>query len=158
MDALKKLLDGFQDPAALLPELDGVLETLVPVIRFAVALGPLVLLILGLCYLFLSPKEANHSFGFRCWWGMSSVEVWRFTQKLAGIVWTAMGLVLGLVAVIGSMGYGALSPDLMLIKALTTILWQLALVIVSILAIHLTLIFLFDGKGRRRGSVKETLK
>lgn len=158
MDAITQLLGSLQSPEALLPDLDVFLTKLVPVIRFAVVLAPLVLLVLGLIYLFLAPKEANHILGFRCWWGMSSVEVWQFTQKLAGLVWTAMGVLLGAIAFFQGLSYGQMSPDLMLIRALTTILWQLLLVFISIVAIHLTLILLFDGRGRRRGSVKDALR
>lgn len=158
MDALFDLLDSLSDPASLLPDLNTLFADLVPVIRFAVLLAPMVLLVLGLVYLFLAPKEANHYLGFRCWWGMSSVEAWQFTQKLAGITWTAMGLILGAVGLFTGLGYEAMSPDLMLIDALTAILWQLLLVFISILAINLTLIFLFDGRGRRRGSFKDALR
>ena len=158
MDFLMELLGKLQDPASLLPDLNQAMADLVPLIRFAVLLAPGVLLVMGLVYLFLAPKEANHTLGFRCWWGMSSVEVWQFTQKLAGITWTALGLVLGGIGLFTGMGYEAMSPDLMLIDALTAIMWQLLLVFISIVAINLTLILLFDGRGRRRGSFKDALK
>ena len=158
MDFLTELLGSLEDPASLLPDLNQLFADLVPLIRFAVLLGPGVLLLLGLTYLLLAPKEANHTLGFRCWWGMSSVEVWRFTQKLAGIIWTVMGLVLGGMALFTGMGYEAMSPDLMLIDALTAILWQLLLIFISIILINLILILLFDGRGRRRGSVKDALR
>ena len=58
IEDLKGLLDGF-DPAALLPELDSLLGALTVVIRFAVLVGPVVLLVLGLGYLFAAPREAN---------------------------------------------------------------------------------------------------
>ena len=158
MDFLMELLGKLQDPASLLPDLNQMLTDLVPVIRYTVLLAPGVLLVMGLVYLFLAPKEANHTLGFRCWWGMSSVEVWQFTQKLAGIIWIALGLVLGAIGLFTGMGYEAMSPDLMLIDALTAIMWQLLLVFMSIVAINLTLILLFDGRGRRRGSFKDALK
>lgn len=155
MEALKELMTGLGDMESLLPDLNKMLTGLVPLIRAAVLAGPIVLLVLGLVYLFLPPREANHYVGFRCWWGMSSVEIWRFTQKLAGITWTAMGLVLGIIAFAGGLGYGGLSPDIMLIKALTTILWQLLLVLISIVAINLVLILLFNSRGSRRGKGKK---
>lgn len=158
MDFLTDLLGKLTDPASALPDLNTLFADLVPVVRFAVLLAPVVLLVMGLIYLFLAPKEANHTLGFRCWWGMSSVEVWQFTQRLAGITWTALGLILGAAGLFTGMGYESMSPDLMLIDALTAILWQLLLVFISIVAINLTLILLFDGRGRRRGSVKDALR
>lgn len=154
MDALMELLGGLSDPASLLPDLNTLFADLVPVVRFAVLLGPIVLLVLGLTYLFLAPREANHTLGFRCWWGMNSVEVWQFTQKFAGIFWTALGLVLGAVALFTGMGYEAMRTDLMLYDALSAILWQLLVVMISILIINLVLIFLFDGRGHRRSNRK----
>lgn len=152
MDILKEILGGLGETESLLPDLNEMLTGLVPVIRWTVMAAPIVLVVLGLVYLFLAPKEANHYVGFRCWWGMSSVEVWRFTQKLAGITWTALGAVLGIIAFWGGLSYAAISPDIMLIKALTTILWQLLLVLISMVAINLVLVILFDSRGDRRGT------
>ena len=111
MDFLMELLGKLQDPASLLPDLNQALTDLVPVIRYAVLLAPAVLLVMGLVYLFLAPKEANHTLGFRCWWGMSSVEVWQFTQKLAGITWTALGLVLGCIGLFTGTTDGRFAPS-----------------------------------------------
>lgn len=158
MDALMDLLGGLQDPESLLPDLNTLFADLVPVIRFALLLGPIVLLVLGLTYLLLAPKEANYTLGFRCWWGMNSVEVWQFTQKFAGTVWTVMGLVLGGLGLFTGMGYEAMPADLMLADALSAILWQLGAVIVSFVVINLTLIILFDTRGSRRGSRKRAPK
>ncbi len=83
-------MDGF-DPAALLPDLSKVFGNLAAVCRFAVMIGPVVMLALGLAYLFLSPKEANYYFGYRCYYGMGSVNAWRFTQRLAGLVLSLLG-------------------------------------------------------------------
>ena len=99
IEDFKGLMDGF-DPAALLPNLDTVLGKLALIARIAVLVGPAAMVIMGLTYLFLSPKEANHYLGYRCYYGMGSVEAWQFTQRLAGIVWGAMGLVLGVVMLV----------------------------------------------------------
>ena len=82
VESIKEMMDAF-DPAALLPELSDVFGSLATVCRVAVMIGPVVLLVLGLGYLFLSPKEANYYFGYRCYFGMGSVHAWRFTQRLA---------------------------------------------------------------------------
>lgn len=149
MDILAGLVDGL-DPASVLPDLEMLFSKLAGVARVAVLVGPAALLLLGLLYLFLAPKEANHYIGFRCWWGMGSVEAWQFTQKLAGGVWTAMGLVLGIIALVSGSGYAEMPQDEMLFGALETILLQIVGVIVSILLINVVLIVLFDHKGVRR--------
>ena len=96
IESIKAALDGF-DPAVLLPDLSKVFDSLAPICRFAVLIGPVILLILGLSYLILSPKEANHYLGYRCYFGMGSEYAWRFTQRLAGFLFTGTGLVLTVV-------------------------------------------------------------
>ena len=91
LESIKALMDGF-DPATLLPDLSKVFGSLVTVCKFAVMAGPVVLLILGLAYLFLAPKEANYYFGYRCYYGMGSVNAWRFTQRIAGALLGLLGL------------------------------------------------------------------
>ena len=90
MDDILSLLQDF-DVANFLPEPDKYLNSLEGWIRLIVLAGPLVLLGLGLWYYFAPPKEANHSAGFRNYWGMGSVEAWRFAQKLAGMGYTVLG-------------------------------------------------------------------
>ena len=57
-DAIKGLMDSF-DPASLLPDLSTIFGWVVLVCRIAVLVGPIVLVALGIAYLFFSPKEAN---------------------------------------------------------------------------------------------------
>ena len=94
VDFLKSLLSGF-DPAMLVPDLTAMLENLDVALRVVVLAGPLCLLGLGLLYLLAPPAEANHIFGYRHYWGMSSVDAWQFTQRTAGYVWTGLGAEIG---------------------------------------------------------------
>lgn len=158
MEFLTGILEGLGDPASLLPDLSQVFEGLADLARIAVYAGPVCLMVLGFVYYFLAPKEANHHLGFRCWWGMSSVEVWRFTQKLAGILWGALGLVLTLIAFFSTGGYGAMTQQAMLMNAASLILWQIAAVLVSILVINLILVILYDSKGCKRSEKVRTAK
>ena len=80
IESIKEIMDAF-DPAAILPDLTTLFGKLELVCRIAVLVGPIALLIMGLAYLFLSPKEANHYCGYRCYFGMGSVQAWRFTQQ-----------------------------------------------------------------------------
>ena len=89
VDFIKSLLGEF-DPTALLPDLWAIFGNLDATLRVVVLAGPLCLLGLGLLYLLAPPSEANHIFGYRLFWGMSSVEAWQYTQKTAGLVWLAL--------------------------------------------------------------------
>ena len=149
MDFLKSLLADF-DPAALVPDLEALFNNLDAALRVVVLAGPLCLLGLGLMYLLAPPSEANHVFGYRHFWGMSSVEAWRFTQKTAGLVWTGLGLVLTVVMAFLCNGYRELAAEAMLMSALTSVGVELLLVFLSTLLINTLVIFHFDRKGTRR--------
>lgn len=149
MDFLKSLLGEF-DPAALVPDLEALFNNLDGALRVVVLAGPLCLLGLGLLYLLAPPSEANHVFGYRHFWGMSSVEAWRFTQKTAGLVWTGLGLVLTIIMAFLCNGYRELAAEAMLTSALTSVLVELLLVFLSTLLINTLVIFHFDHRGTRR--------
>lgn len=156
MDALKALMKDF-DPAALMPDLGTFLGKLEGCIRLVVMLAPLVLLGLGLLYLLAAPKEANYKLGYRCFWGMSSVESWRFTQRLAGGLWTVLGLILAIV--MSSLTGKFQGMDLAAVTQLAVkyLLWELGCVVVSMLIINLTVVVFFDFKGNYRPFAQEFL-
>ena len=149
METIKSLLNDF-DPMAFIPELDSLVGWLELAVRVSVLAGPVILLFLGLWYLLLPPKEANHSAGYRTYWGMGSVEAWRFCQKIAGIAWGALGLVLTVVMVLITNGYRGMDAMDMVYSAVKCILWEIGLAVVSSLAINITMMVLFDRKGERR--------
>ena len=146
IDSIKELMDGF-DPAALLPELDTVFGKIELVCRIAVMIGPVLLILLGLTYLFLAPKEANHYLGYRCYFGMGSVQAWRFTQKLSGIVLGGLGLVLTAVMVFMMMSFRGMEVQAMLWRAVKCLIWRAALALLANLAINAAAFFLFDSRG-----------
>ena len=155
MDFIKQLLgDGF-DPTALLPDLWAIFDKLDVALRVVVLAGPLCLLGLGLLYLLAPPAEANHVFGYRHFWGMSSVEAWQFTQKTAGLVWTGRGLgMTGAMSFICN-SYRDMAWEAMLFSALISVVAELLLVFLSTLLINALVILHFDRKGTRRSTREE---
>lgn len=153
MDFVKSLLTDF-DPAKIFPDLEKLFSGLELLLRISVLVGPLCLLGFGLWYLLAPTKEANHSVGYRFYWGMSSVEVWQFTQRLAGLVWTGLGLIMTIVMALICNGYREMAQDAMVYSALKCLGWELGLIIASILAINITVMVLFDRKGYRRRRTK----
>ena len=155
IEDLKGLMDGF-DPASLLPELDSILGVITYAVRIAVLLGPIALLALGLGYLIFAPREANYIFGYRCTFGMGSVEAWRFTQRLAGIVWGVLGLVLTLVMVSLTGKFAGLDVAEALGLATKYVLWEAVLALVSSLVINTVVMirFTYDGEYRRERAGK----
>ncbi len=146
---IKVLMDNF-DPASLLPDLSSMAGFVATITRTAVLIGPIVLLVMGILYFFASPKEANYHFGYRCYYGMGSEESWRFSQRLAGLVWGALGLVLTLVMLIISGGYGEKEIDEVIRSGLTSLVWEIILTAVSCLAINIIVMVFYDRKGKRR--------
>ena len=154
IESIKEIMDGF-DPAALLPDLSGLFGSLETVCRVAVLIGPLVLLALGLAYLFLSPKEANYYFGYRTYFGMGSVHAWRFTQRLAGATLGGLGLILSIVMLIISSGFGDLEVIDMAWKAVSCLVWEAVLALLANVVIGVAAYLRFDRKGEYRKAKKK---
>lgn len=149
LDALKSLLEDF-DLSKVLPSLDTITGWMELAARIIVVAGPLTLLGFGLLYLLSPPKEANYSLGFRCWWGMASLESWQFTQKVAGIGWSIAGLILTLVMALKATGFREMEVMDMLASTIPCLLWELGTVLVLNLIINIIVIIFFDHSGFRR--------
>ena len=153
IDALKKAFEDF-DLATLLPKLDSIFDKITLICRICVLVGPIILLVLGLFYLFLSPKEANYYFGYRCYYGMGSVHAWRFTQRIAGMVLGGLGLILTLVMFFISLGFGSMEISAMAWLTVKCLIWQAVLVILATLGINGLAMFWFNRRGELRRRVK----
>jgi len=149
IESIKEIMDAF-DPASLLPELGDIFRFVTTVCQIAVMIGPIILLGLGLAYLFFAPREANYYFGYRCYYGMGSVEAWRFTQRLAGIVLGVLGLILAGVMLVLSMGFPGMAPVEMVWKAFWCLIWQAGLALLANIGIWAAAFFRFDAKGNFR--------
>lgn len=149
IESIKAIMDGF-DPASLLPDLSKVFDSLAPLCRFAVLIGPVVLLLLGLSYLILTPKEANHYLGYRCYFGMGSEYAWRFTQRLAGFLFTGAGLALTVVMFAISVSFPYMQLPEMVWKAAACLAVELVAAVLLALIVNLSAAFRFDRKGRHR--------
>ena len=153
IDSIKEMMDAF-DPASLLPELADIFGFLTTVCQIAVMIAPILLLGLGLAYLFFAPREANYYFGYRCYFGMGSVEAWRFTQRVAGIVLGALGLILTGVMLVISMGFPGMDAMEMVWKAFWCLIWQGILALLANAGIWAAAALRFDAKGNFRKKKK----
>ena len=157
IDDLKKVLEG-SDLSAVLPDLSKIMDSLAPIMKIALMAGPIILLALGLMYLFVAPKEANYTFGYRCYFGMGSVNAWRYTQRLAGILFTGVGLILTLVMFGVTAGFQKLDVMDMLWKAVKCGIWEAAIIALVNIVLQVTVAFYFDGKGHLRRRKKREPK
>ena len=149
IESIKSLMDGF-DPASLLPDLEALFGSLPGICQIAVMIGPVILLILGIAYLFFSPKEANYYFGYRCYFGMGSVYAWRFTQRFAGLLFGGLGLVLTVVMFTISGRFPQMELTDMVWKALSCVLVEAGLALLATLMVNVTAALRFNRKGEHR--------
>lgn len=150
----KKLLDG-----TLLPNPELLLEKLAPVLGVLLMAGPVLMLVMGLLYRFAAPGEANHHFGYRCYFGMGSVQAWRFTQRLAGTTWIVLGVILGTAMMIARRtALTGLEPMDLLLRAVVCILCQVGVLLLATIAIRLVVACTFDRHGIRRSEKRKQKK
>ena len=149
VNAIRQFWENF-DPASLLPNIDSLVGKVQLVCTLAILIAPLIMLGMGIAYLFFAPKEANYYFGYRTAFGMGSVSAWRHTQRLAGLVFGILGLVLTIMMLLIAMTLSARAPMDMVWLAVKCLLWQGALALLAILAINSITMYTFDYNGTRR--------
>ena len=157
IESIKEIMDAF-DPASLLPELSGIFDGLISICRIAVLAGPVILLALGLAYLLLAPKEANYYFGYRCYYGMGSIEAWRFTQRLAGAVLGGSGLILTGVMIVITGSFARMEAMDMVWKAVKCLAWEAGLALAATLFINFTVMICYDSRGNFRAANRKKRK
>ena len=149
IDSIKEMMDGF-DPAALLPQIDSIVDWVKLICRLAVLVGPIVLVLAGLSYLLLAPKEANYYFGYRTAFGMGSVAAWRHTQKVAGWMCAGVGLVLTVIMLMVCVTFGGLEPMTAVWRAAKCMIAEAVIALIVVLSINSVAAFTYDYKGNKR--------
>ena len=148
MDFIKQIFE--LDFSSLVPEMGFLLDKAQDIVTVSVLIGPLVLTILGLLYMFKSPKEANYSFGYRTYFGMGSVEAWQFTQRVGGTIFTVLGFCLLLVMLVVVSDFSVKDPFEISMLAMKCMFWQAGLVIFARIVVAITAAVCFDSLGNRR--------
>ena len=131
----------------ILPKLDSVIDVMQKMMQWAIKLGPICILVLGLIYLLIPPKEANRHFGFRTYFGMGSIPAWLFTQRVSGTLMSVVGLCLYLTANKAAKAF--VSMDFMEIteKALAIMKVQIISALVIYVFMFLLTAVMFNRKG-----------
>ena len=148
MDFITKLFDF--DFTALVPEMGTLLAMLKTLIALAVLAGPVAMVALGAMYLWKPAKEANYRYGYRTYFGMGGVEAWRFSQKIAGLVFLGLGGLLA-IAMLITLIVSAGADMFGLAKTAAICLGiELVLTLAARLALFLVTYNFFDKNGDRR--------
>ena len=150
LDAIKELLSGSETALPVVPDAGTVVDKILPIAKVLVVAGPVIMLILGLLYLFAAPKEANHHFGYRCYFGMGSEQAWRFTQRIAGVTWTALGAIMTVAILIVTARFPGQDVLEMLTTAATCVVVEALVLLVASLIIRTIVAARYDRHGERR--------
>lgn len=147
-NAITDLLD------ALIPNLEKLLGDMRSWLGIAMIIGPVIFIVMGLVYYFLAPPEANHKLGYRTYFGMGSVTAWKYTQKLAGIVWGGLGIILAIVAIIGCVIMVGQELNKATSTALTILIIEAVAAVIAFLTVEITVILRYDMNGSARKKKK----
>ena len=135
---------------ALLPNIGTVVGLIELLLWLAILAGPIILLVFGLLYRYRPANEANYGFGYRFWWGMSSLEAWKYTQRLAGIVWTLLGGALTLIMLVVCIILQCQDTMTLAIGAVICLLCELVLIGGACVTINIIVMRKFDKDGYTR--------
>lgn len=152
--SIQQFVDNL-DPAALLPDIGGIVDKVRLVCTLAVLAAPVVMLFMGLAYLLFAPREANYYFGYRTAFGMGSVSAWRHTQKVAGLIFGGLGLALTALMLLISLSFSGREAMDMVWLAVKCLLWEAALSLIAVFSINSVAMYTFDYNGNRRRKSKK---
>ena len=149
MEKITELLNGFS-LEKYVPKLDTLMGWVQWLVSLAVRIGPICILVLGLIYLLIPPKEANWKAGFRTYFGMGSIMAWNFTQRVAGILMVPVGLILTLIAYLKVGKFPNMDLMTMAESAVATIKGQVICALIIYIFIFVLTAVLFSRKGECR--------
>ena len=149
IQSIKQMMDGF-DPATLLPEISTIVGKVQLVCSVAILAAPIIMLFMGLAYLLFAPREANYYFGYRTAFGMGSVSAWRHTQKVAGLVFGGLGLVLTVIMLLMLLTFSSREAMDMVWLAVKCLIWEGALGLIAKFSINSIAMYTFDYQGNKR--------
>lgn len=146
---------GEMNLGALLPNIGTVVGLIEFALWLAILAGPLMLLGFGLLFRYRPPAEANFGIGYRFWWGMASLEAWRYTQRLAGIIWTILGVVLTPVMLVVCIILQCCGTMTLAMGAAVCLIIELVLVAAACITINVLVMKKYDKDGYLREETAE---
>ena len=152
--SIKELMDGF-DPATLLPEVDTIVGKVQLVCSLAILAAPVIMLLMGLAYLLFAPKEANYYFGYRTAFGMGSVSAWRHTQKVAGLIFGGLGLILTILMLMICLTLSSRQAMDMVWLAVKCLIWEGVLGLIAKFSINSIALYTYDYNGNKRRKARK---
>ena len=81
---------------------------------------------------------------------MGSVEAWQYTQRIAGLIFAGLGGVLTIVMGIICLTFGGKETMLVLERAVSCLIWEVALIFAAYVGIVVHISLRYDKNGDRR--------
>lgn len=150
MEKINELLNNLENIGNHIPKLDTLTGWIQWLVSLAVRVGPICILVLGLIYLLIPPKEANRKAGYRTYFGMGSVMAWRFTQRIAGILMIPVGLILSIAAYVTAAKFTQMDMMTMAYAAFGAIRVQVVCALILFAAMFVVTAVFFDRNGTCR--------
>ena len=152
MEKITELLNNFS-LEKYIPKLDTLMGWVQWLVSLAVRVGPICILVLGLIYLLIPPKEANRKAGYRTYFGMGSIMAWNFTQRVAGILMIPTGLILTIIAYSKAGKFASYDLMTMAHVAYDIIKLQVICALTIFVLMFLLTAIVFNRKGQCRFSI-----
>ena len=149
LESIKEFFSGF-DTLPTLPDPGPLVEKADVIARLLVMAGPVVMIIMGLLYLLAAPQEANHHFGYRCYFGMGSEQAWRYTQRIAGYTWAGLGVVLTVAMLLVTAKFAQQDLLEVLTTAVVCVVVEALVLLLASIVIRTIVAARYDRHGERR--------
>lgn len=134
----------------LLPDMGGFLGDIRFYLCLFLLITPILMVAMGVLRFFWPAKEANHSVGYRTYFGMGSVYAWRVTQWVSGAVYLAMGGLLLILAIIQCFVMGGKDVGDAVTNMYTWLIVEGVGLLLAIIAVEVVIGLQFDKTGNLR--------
>ena len=138
------------DPTELLPPADTFLALSVILIIICLFIGPVLMFLAGQKYIKAPSPLPNFKTGFRTYFGMGSKAAWDYAQRLAGMIWSILGAVMGGAMVIVCLIFLFNNPAQIGFIALVCMIVQASLTVLSWAAVTIMVTVNYDKQGQLR--------
>jgi uncharacterized membrane protein len=104
----------------------------------------------GQKYIKVPSPLPNFKTGFRTYFGMGSKAAWDYAQRLAGVIWSALGAFMGAATVIAALFFIGKNPAQIAFISLVVMIVQASLTVLSWAAVTIMVTVNYDKQGQLR--------
>lgn len=138
----------------LLPEMGGFLGDIRFYLCLFLLIVPILMVAMGALRFFWPAKEANHTVGYRTFFGMGSVYAWRVTQWVSGALFLGLGGILLILAVIQCFVMGGKEVGDAVTNMYTWLIVEGVALLLAIITVEVVIGLQFDKQGNLRSGRK----